>query len=132
MSNVLKTKHNLNFESAFHPFYGDVFRVGTCHGIWGSAEDCYYILSVMNDKAGNGHLDDVFEWFEASCKRDKKNLIVLACFNKRFYNHLIHKRNFIELDKDKENCIKIFNDNLYQILLNNGNEILHPKTLKCY
>ena len=124
------SKHNLPFETAIHPVYGTVFRVGTCHGIWGSTDDSYYLLSIMNDEKGNGHLDDVFEWFENSCKRDNRNLLVLACMNQDFYFHLIKKRGFKVLDARCDNVIKVFNDDLYKQLIKKGNKMLHAKTLR--
>lgn len=125
-----KTTHNLLFEVA-ESIFGLLFKVGTCSGQWGSTSDSYYILSIINHDPGNGHLNDVFEWFEFSCKRDKKNLLVLECFNKEFYDHLLSKRNFIALDADKENCIKVFNKKSYRRLLRKGNSMLSAPTMKC-
>ncbi len=131
----LTTTHKLAFESGYNELTAIsgafLFRVGTCHGQYGALDDSYYILSVMNKEIGNGHLDDVFEWFEYSCKREGKNLLVLECFNSRFYNHLLSKRGFIALDKGQENCIKVFNQSLYKKLLKHGNEILIKGSLKC-
>lgn len=56
----------------------------------------YVIISILNSQPGNGHLQDVFEWFEHSCKRDKISLIVAAVMNEKFKQHLINKRDFIE------------------------------------
>jgi hypothetical protein len=140
MKNAIVTTHNLDFESAESPYniFGDIFgsghmifRIGTCHGQWGSTKDSYYILSVINNIPGNGHLTDVFEWFEFSCKRDNKNLLVLKCMNKRFYTHLSSKRGFSPLDAKGENLIKIFNKKAYKQLKKNGNEIIKAGTLEC-
>lgn len=90
---------------------------------WGIGKSFYYILSIINDKPGNGHLDDVFEWFENSCKRDGRNLLVLECFNEEFYDHLISKRNFLPIGNNKENCIKVFNQSAYKKLLKRGFKI---------
>lgn len=111
------TEHNLQFESAEHPKYGQLYRCGTCEGQWGNNRDSYYILSIINNSPGNGHLNDLFQWFEFSCKRDNKNLLVLHCFNKKFHNHLITKRNFIAMDEVQENVIKIFNKKAYRKFL---------------
>lgn len=64
-------------------------------------------ISVINSQPGNGHLDDVFQWFESSCKRDKKALIVMELMNERFKKHLLEKRGFSDMGKD--NVIKIIN-----------------------
>jgi hypothetical protein len=83
-----------------------LFRIGTCEGQWFAIEHSYCILSVLNNNPGNGHLDDVFEWFEFSCKRDKKALLVLEVMNDRFKQHLITKRGFNEVP-GKPDLIKI-------------------------
>jgi hypothetical protein len=126
--NAIKTTHNLDFEVAPPEFINSRFRVGTCTGLWGSTDDSYYILAVVNNKKHNGHLQDVFEWFEYSCKRDNRNLIVLEVWNRDFYKHLI-RRGFIPLDKEGKNVIKIFNKKAYKRLLLNENEVL-TKELK--
>lgn len=97
-----KTTHNLEFEAApwrEHPLI-ILFRVGTCHGQWFSTDDAYCIISIMNETPGNGHLEDVFEWFVNSCKRDKKALIVMELMNNRFKEHLIKKRGFHDMGND--------------------------------
>lgn len=109
--NCIITTHNLDFETA--PFRiqieGDplniCFRVGTCHGLYCSTDKTYDIIAIENDVKGNGHLEDVFQWFENSCRRDNKNLRVLEFFNKRFKKHLIRKRGF---QKQGNNVIKYF------------------------
>jgi len=132
----MKTTHDLPFEACESPYdiFGDghmLFRVGTCEGQYGATPDSYYIISVINKQPGNGHFTDVLEWFYHSCKRDNRNLIVLECMNKKFFDHLVIKRGFVALGKDKENCIKIFNRKYYKRLLKNGNEILLKGSLKC-
>src|ERR1044071_4356783 len=126
------TTHKLAFEVAnnLNPLLGNhaLYRIGTCTGQWGCTADSYWILSILNRSPGNGHLQDVFEWFENSCKRDNKNLLVLSIFSKRFYEHLILKRGFIPLDEDGENVIKVFNRKAYRMLKKKGNEILQAGT----
>ncbi len=61
--------------------------------------DSYDILSIRNRCKHNGHLEDVFEWFEKSCRRDKKVFRVLEVWNKRFKRHLIEKRGFMRYGK---------------------------------
>lgn len=132
MENQLKTTHDLDFEVCENSGYQfPLFRIGTCSGQWGSTRDSYFILSVINDKPGNGHLDDVFEWFEFSCKRDNKNFLVLECMNEKFYQHLLSKRGFIPLDDKGSNVIKVFNQKKYKQLRKNGNEIIQAKTMQC-
>ena len=107
------------------------FKVGSCDGVWGCTDDSYYILAISNRQPGNGHLDDVFEWFEHAAKRDGRNLIVLKCMNERFYRHLVEKKGFIKLDTARDNCIKIFNKRMYKKLLKNGNKMLIKGTMEC-
>lgn len=106
--NAIITKHKLNFEACPWPRNPAVqlFRIGTCHGQWMAKELSYVIISVMNEVPGNGHLEDVFQWFEHSCKRDKKQLVMMEFFNKKFKEHCIKKRGFREFGEN--NLIKFF------------------------
>ena len=95
-----RSKHNLQFLS--RPWMdgkmGDYqeYKIGTCHGQWFAKPGlCYVIVSIINEQPGNGHLEDVFEWFEASCKRDKMQLVITEFFNDRFKVHCIEKRGFM-------------------------------------
>lgn len=104
-----KSTHNLLFETA--PFYTPDttrFRVGTCTGIFSFDGGNYIIIGIGNDKQGNGHLQDVFDWFENSCKRDKKNLMVVEIMNKNFMKHLIDKRGFKAINNN--NVVKSYKD----------------------
>lgn len=91
-----QSTHQLDFLMADWPHDESMklFRIGTCEGLWMSIPESYCIISVVNSEPGNGHLDDVFEWFENSCKRDGKSLKVLELFNERFEHHLKTKRGF--------------------------------------
>lgn len=133
--NAITTTHKLDFEACESPYAifdnHKMFRIGTCEGQWTSTKDCYVIISVLNKTPGNGHLEDVFEWFEFSCKRDNKNLLVVECMNESFYLHLLSKRGFIPLDTKGENVIKVFNKKAYKHLKKNGNEIIKAGTLQC-
>lgn len=83
------------------------FRVGTCHGLWRATDTAYEILSINNEEPGNGHLKDVLEWFESSCIRDKKDLLIKEFFlNNSFKMHLINKRGFWPVNID--DVIKYF------------------------
>ena len=101
-----KSEHDLIFEVAPYPRNIDdkthwmLFRVGTCRGLWCSTDSSYDILAITNDQQGNGHFDDVLQWFEQSCCRDKKALRILEVWNSNFKNHLINKRQFKDLGGD--------------------------------
>lgn len=70
------------------------FRIGTCDGLWRSTKDSFDILAISNSSPGNGHLEDVFDWFYNSCRRDKRNLRILELWNDNFKQHLINKKGF--------------------------------------
>lgn len=107
MTVEFKTTHNLEFQIAHWIFQDFIrFRIGTCHGLWRSTDDAYEILAVNNDQPGNGHFNDVLEWFEHSCKRDGKALMILEVWNKMFAKHLATKRGFTYQSED--NLIKRF------------------------
>ena len=110
------TKHKLPFESA--PWeLGDLmlkvgqdkvkpgeefklFRIGTCEGTWNSTDDSYQILAIINNKPGNGHFEDVLQWFEYSANRDKRKFRILEVWNEKLKKHLIKKRGFKAVGKD--------------------------------
>lgn len=95
-----RSTHNLPFEVG-GPFRWDLtytnFRVGTVTGLWKTEGKAYIILAILNHQPGNGHLDDMFEWFENSARRDGYNLKIVEILEKRFMDHLINKRGFKEL-----------------------------------
>lgn len=107
-SAAFKRTHNLPFEIGDTYLTPDVrrFRVGTCTGIYSCNGNSFIIIGVVNHHEGNGHLQDVFDWFENSCKREKVNLVVAEILNERFYKHLIDKRGFTAIDN--MNVIKKF------------------------
>jgi len=98
--NALITKHKLDFEAAPWKCMGSIdenfvkFRIGTCEGLWTTTERTFDILAVTNDEPGNGHFDDVLQWFEYACKRDQKDFRILEVWNKAFKKHLLTKRGF--------------------------------------
>lgn len=101
--NKFKSRHNLSFECGGECAKGmfgssgfQKFRVGTCEGLWRCNKDTYEILAVANRTPKNGHFDDLLDWFENSCKRDKKKLAFLQIFNKKLMRHLTGKRKFKE------------------------------------
>ena len=57
------------------------FRVGTCHGLWRATDHSYEILAVHNRAKGNGHFKAALWWFEQSCRRDGKTLLLRQVFN---------------------------------------------------
>jgi hypothetical protein len=107
-SGEFESIHKLPFEIGGEYLAPDVmrFRIGTCTGIYSCEGDKFIIIGIVNHEEGNGHLQDVFDWFENSCKRDKRSLMVAEIMNEGFYKHLIEKRGFTAIDKN--NVIKNF------------------------
>lgn len=96
-----ESTHKLDFEVA--PWITkdfQRFRVGTCEGLYGRKGKDLAILAISNREPNNGHLNDVFEWFEDSCKKAKCNLWVLEIWNENFRKHLIDKRGFFLIGLD--------------------------------
>lgn len=93
---MFQSTHKLEFLSGPWPLDPEwfIFHIGTCHGQWRSTPTAYEILSIVNYEPGNGHLGDVLEWFENSCKRDHRDLRVLHFENDFFRDHMIEKRGF--------------------------------------
>jgi hypothetical protein len=119
MENLQKNKkyfastHNLEFEMCGWP-YGVpanvasywAFRVGTCRGLYTATKLEYQIIAIENDRPGNGHLQDMFDWFENSCRRDARNLRICACWNLKFKRHLLKKRGFVQAADEADDVIK--------------------------
>jgi len=109
MKSAIKTKHKLAFYSRpwrDHPFIEE-FKIGTCNGQWQYGITGLEIISIINNVPGNGHLEDVFQWFEYAAARDKKPLIIREFFNDRFKTHSISKRLFRPI-KGTDNVVKHF------------------------
>lgn len=106
-SKPFTTAHKLDFESS--PWHRSddffMFRIGTCHGLWRATHVTYDILAVYNDQRGNGHFEDVMQWFSHSCRRDEKYLRIMEIMNEDFLRHLIEKRGFTA---EGDHCIKKF------------------------
>ena len=100
--NSIVTTHNLNFEAS--PWDSDYtrFRIGTCEGLYGYVVNNYCgkpertldILAVQNRDQGNGHFEDVLEWFEFAAKRDGVPLRFVEIMNERLFLHLCNKRGY--------------------------------------
>lgn len=87
-----------------------MFKIGTVNGIWRSDKKAIIVLAVANDKPGNGHLEDFFDWFETACVQAELPLIIQevgslenAAFDdfkisNRFANYLVQKRGFKQIE----------------------------------
>lgn len=125
MKNAVITMHNLDFEVAPWDDEFTAFRIGTCDGLYGYNKDSegnnlsIDILAIQNREQGNGHFEDVMEWFEYAAKRDNLPLRFLEIMNPRFFIHLVKKRGFMpQLFDDTVNVIKYYS-------VDNHNEIPH-------
>lgn len=99
MKNEVSTTHKLDFKC--RPWHFDDgyvnFRVGTCGGLYRCDGNVFRILAIDNKEPGNGHFEDVLQWFEHSCKRDGYSLQFMEIMNPRFKKHLIEKRGFADI-----------------------------------
>ena len=98
-----QSTHNLQFlarQWRIDPEYTQ-FKIGTCDGIYRYIEDTIEILAIKNNSPGNGHFEDVLEWFYNSCKRDGKHLQFSEILNPKFLKHLKEKRGFMIVNKGK-------------------------------
>ena len=115
--NQIVTTHSLDFEWAPWDDEYSKYRIGTCEGLYGYGRDqkskavSLDILAVQNREQGNGHFEDVMEWFEFAAKRDKLILRVIEIHNARLFIHLIEKRGFTpQLFAHQINVIKDLNN----------------------
>lgn len=69
----------------------------------------YEIVAIINSSPGNGHFEDVLEWFENSCRRDNKSLRFCEVWNQNFMKHLKENRGFIA--QGRNNLVKNFKKN---------------------
>lgn len=114
--NELISTHNLDFEAAPWDDEYSRFRIGTCEGLYGydrapgGKAVSLDILAVQNRKQGNGHFEDVLQWFEFSAKNNKLPLRIIELTNPRLFVHLIEKRGFVpQIFAHQINVIKDLN-----------------------
>lgn len=109
MSSAIRTTHGLTFEVSDHfkvlgmdDGYGWMgFRIGTCEGLWTQKVGAYRILAIQNKEPHNGHLEDVFEYFEHACRRDKMPMVVHEVNNPALARILL-RRGFLPIFGTKE------------------------------
>ena len=99
MRNAIKTTHDLDFEACPWPRDKSImlFKIGSCHGQYVFSDMGLEIISIINNTPGNGHLNDVFEWFEYAAKAQGLKLIIREFFNARFKMHCILKRGYSDI-----------------------------------
>lgn len=97
---MFKSKHNLEFvpkEDGVRP--NDEIRIrftlGTCNGLYEDNSEFLNLFGIFNSEPGNGHFDDVLEWFEYMCKRDNKDFLITWLDNQNLRDHLLKKRSFL-------------------------------------
>lgn len=106
-NNAIVTAHKLNFETADYEknVLGEQqlkwFKVGTCRGMCTTDKAYIVVIALVNDSKHNGHLEDVFQWFEFSAKNIKKDLMFIVENNEDFKKHLIGKRGFTDAGGSK-------------------------------
>lgn len=97
---TFKSTHALKFRSAAHLIGGvdtgmNKFEIGTVHGLWNASTLSIDIFACINNEPGNGHLDDVFEWFFAIAKEKGLPVRVTNVSSPTFREQLIEKWKFI-------------------------------------
>jgi hypothetical protein len=104
MKNEFISTNKLDFGTA--PFSSKIaqkpmkrFKIGTCIGLFGITQEGYEIHSINNIEQGNGHFEDVLEWFEYVCKRDSGSLIFTNVPTERFKKHL-KKRGYKDVGRN--------------------------------
>lgn len=109
-----KSTNNQNFEIA--PYWGILneivksnekyisFKVGNIKGAFRALDSQYQILAVFSNRPGSGHMKDVLEWFENSCKRDNYDLVINDVVNPRLVGYL--HRNGFSIVPDSRDMIK--------------------------
>ena len=104
------------FESTDTPYRNTdflCFRVGTCNGLWRATETHYEILAVINHKRGNGHFEKTMWWFEQSCKRDGKSLLLREVWNPFLYYKSIKHYGYKRYKKKWFTLEKTFNEKVH-------------------
>lgn len=107
--NSIITTHKLDFEAC--PWHRDprvtAWRVGTCHGQYEFVKGVLVLISIHNNEPGNGHLEDVFQWFEGTVKKHGNGVLIIAEFmNDKFKKHCIEKRGYKPVE-GTNNVIKV-------------------------
>jgi hypothetical protein len=145
--NIIRTTHDLDFEVAnweipewakgllhsgqiknddeYPGIKWKLFRVGTCEGQWRQTPEAYEILSVINGNPGNGHFNDVLEWFAYACRCSNLPLRIRKFTNDEFKKHLIEKRGFVGHGEDVEKWFIVKEE--VQVGFKFGKEILNDR-----
>lgn len=110
MKNAIDTEHHLDFLAADYPGpFNDhsqkAYKIGTCNGLYKIDGKFMILIAINNDNPGNGHLNDVFQWFEWAAKEAGMPLMIVAFMNERFYNHCINKRGFLHWTWENEPAV---------------------------
>lgn len=105
-----KSEHKLKFLTAPHLIAGaptglEKFEVGTCHGLWRQDKASIEVWAVINGSPGNGHMDDVMQWFLELARLQNVILAVMDISNLAFKNQLILKWGF-QTTKANDRVIK--------------------------
>jgi len=73
----------------------DEYNVGTCIGQWRVTDKAVEILSFLNTERGNGHFEDVMQWFEFIAKAAQRPIVIYEVWNEQLRRHLTEKRGFV-------------------------------------
>lgn len=98
-----RTTHNLKISIAPQTFAGrptgnTLYKIGTCHGFYRSTNLSVDIIAMVNDEPGNGHFDDVLQWFTEIARLEGKLLRVVEIMNPEIATRLIQFYGFHAID----------------------------------
>jgi len=96
-----KSSHKLKFKTAPHVIAGaptgmEKYEVGTVHGLWHQSSMSVDVFALINEKPGNGHVDDALEWFFAIAKEGALGVRVVNITAEAFRQTLINEWGFSE------------------------------------
>lgn len=70
------------------------FICGTVDGIFTVERDRIVMIGIGNMDPGNGHVVDVFQWFDRAAKELKKDFWVVEIINAGFHRCLVERHGF--------------------------------------
>lgn len=105
-----RSTHGLKFKTMPHIIAGaftgaERFEIGTVHGIWNVSTFSVDVFACINDEPGNGHMDDVFEWFFSIATERGLPVRVTNVSSEDFRQQLIDKWLFVPT-KDHDTLIR--------------------------
>ena len=109
---MFQSTNSLEYKDRPIELFGEImreFKIGTVTGVYSHCDEYLRIINIENSSPGNGHFNDVFDWFFNSCITHGRGLMFVAVVNERLGDHLCNQRGFEKLsdslNKGSEYCI---------------------------